>query len=49
MLNFNETENKFSQLNETTIIAIKEGRCLAYDEEIKGYTEMDELKKALEV
>lgn len=35
--------------NDTTIAAIEEGRRIAYDENIKGYSNMDDLKKALEV
>lgn len=35
--------------NEVTAAAIREGRSLAYDESVKGYSEMDELKKALEL
>jgi len=49
MLNFDKIKSKLSELSETTINAIKEGRCLVYDEEVKGYTDMAELKKALGV
>ena len=33
--------------NGTTAAAIEEGRRLAYDKSVKGYTSMDELKAAL--
>ena len=36
------------QLNKTTIDAIKEGRKIAKDPNVKGYHTVDELKKALE-
>jgi len=48
MLKFDE-ESKLSKLNETTINAIEEGRRLAYDKSVKGHTEMEKLKKSLEV
>ena len=35
--------------NDTTIAAIEEGRRIAYDENVKGYTSIDALKKALEL
>ena len=33
--------------NETTALAIAEGRQLAQDRSVKGYTSMDDLRKAL--
>ena len=48
MLNFDKIKSKLSELSETTINAIKEGRSLAYDKEVNGYTEIDDLKEALE-
>lgn len=35
--------------NETTVAAIEEGRRIALDSDVKGYTDMDLLKKALEI
>lgn len=35
--------------NDITVAAIKEGRELAYDESAKGYTNMDDLKTALDI
>ena len=35
--------------NDITVAAIKEGRKLAYDESAKGYTNMDDLKTALDI
>ena len=35
--------------NEVTAAAIEEGRRIASDDSVKGYTNMDELKAALEV
>ncbi len=35
--------------NETTAAAIEEGRRIAHDSSIKGYTSMDELRAALDV
>ena len=35
--------------NETTAAAIEEGRRIAFDSSVKGYTNMDDLKAALEV
>lgn len=35
--------------NNTTIAAIEEGRKIAQDTDIKGYSNIDDLKKALEV
>ena len=35
--------------NEITDAAIKDGRRIALDSSVKGYTNMDDLKKALEV
>lgn len=34
--------------NKTTAAAIEEGRRIAYDSSVKGYTNMDDLKSALE-
>ena len=34
--------------NEVTAAAIEEGRRIAYDSSVKGYTNMDDLKAALE-
>lgn len=36
-------------LNNRTIAAIEEGRRIAYDDSVKGYSNMDDLKRALEV
>jgi len=35
--------------NETTAAAIEEGRNIAYDKSTKSYSNMDDLKKALEI
>lgn len=35
--------------NQTTVDAIAEGRALAKDEAVEGYTSMDALRKALDV
>jgi DNA-damage-inducible protein J len=35
--------------NETTAVAIEEGRRIALDSSVKGYTSMDELKAALDL
>ena len=35
--------------NNTTISAIKEGKEIAHDKKVKGYSNMDDLRKALEV
>lgn len=40
---------KLNVPNETTINAIEEGRRLAHDKSVKGYTDMSELKAALEI
>ena len=42
-------ELKLDVPNETTASAIKEGRELAYDKSVKGYTNMDDLKAALDI
>jgi len=34
--------------NHITISAIEEGRCMAYDKSVKGYTDMNELKTTLD-
>ncbi len=34
--------------NAETIAAIEEGRCIASDSSVKGYTSMEELRQALE-
>lgn len=41
-------ELKLNTPNAATTIAIEEGRALAYDKSIKGYTSMEDLKTALE-
>lgn len=35
--------------NDITTSAIEEGRKIAYDDSVKGYSDMDDLKKALEI
>ena len=40
---------KLDQPNDVTAAAIKEGRELAYDKSAKGYTNMDDLKAALDI
>ena len=42
-------ELKLDVPNETTAAAIKEGRMIAADKSIKGYSDMDELKRALDI
>ncbi len=42
-------ELQLEKPNETTIKAIEEGRKIAKDESIKGYTDIKSLRKALEV
>ena len=42
-------EVKLDIPNETTAAAIAEGRALMRDRNAKGYTDMDDLRKALEV
>ncbi|MEE1319671.1 MAG: type II toxin-antitoxin system RelB/DinJ family antitoxin [Ruminococcus sp.] len=42
-------ELKLNIPNQTTASAIEEGRSIAYDKSVKGYTDLDELRKALEV
>ena len=42
-------ELKLDVPNEITAAAIKEGRELAYDKSVKGYTNMDDLKAALDI
>ena len=39
---------KLEALNHTTIEAIEEGRRLAYDTSVKGYTDIETLKEALD-
>lgn len=41
-------ELKLDKPNKVTLAAIEEGRRIAYDETVKGYTDMAELRKALE-
>jgi len=41
-------ELKLSVPNDTTLAAIEEGRRLAYDPSVKGYTNMEDLRAALE-
>lgn len=40
---------KLEMPNNTTITAIEEGRRIANDASVKGYSNMEELRKALEV
>lgn len=40
---------KLDMPNETTAAAIEEGRRIASDSRVKGYTSMDDLKAALEI
>ncbi len=40
---------KEDELNQETLDAIEEGRRLARDPNVKGYTSIEELRKALEV
>jgi DNA-damage-inducible protein J len=42
-------ELKLDVPNETTAAAIEEGRRIALDSAVKGYTSMDELKAALDL
>ena len=42
-------ELKLDVPNEITAAAIKEGRELAYDKSVKGYTNMNDLKAALDI
>ncbi len=42
-------EVKLKAPNEITVAAIEEGRKMAYDQSIKGYESMDDLRAALEV
>lgn len=42
-------ELKLNIPNETTVAAIEEGRKLAYDKTVKGYTDIDDLKAALDL
>ena len=39
---------KLDTPNETTAAAIEEGRRIAYDETVQGYSDMESLRKALE-
>ena len=41
-------ELKLNTPNDVTAAEIEEGRKLAYDKSVKGYTNMDDLKAALE-
>lgn len=41
-------ELKLEKPNEITVAAIEEGRKIAYDDSIKGYSNIDDLMKALE-
>ncbi len=41
-------ELKLEKPNEFTVAAIKEGRKIAYDDSINGYSNIDDLMKALE-
>ena len=51
MLNENSApfEVKLNCPNEVTVAAIEEGRAIAYDKSAKGYTNMEDLRTALEV
>lgn len=40
-------ELKLNIPNDTTVAAIEEGRKLAYDKSVKGYSSMDDLRAAL--
>ena len=42
-------ELKLNTPNFITASAIEEGRNIAYDKSVKGYTDIDELKKALDL
>ena len=42
-------ELKLDMPNEITIAAIEEGRKLAKDKSVKGYSSIDELKESLEI
>ncbi len=42
-------ELKLNTPNQITASAIEEGRSIAYDKSVKGYTNIDELRKALDV
>ena len=42
-------ELKLDNPNSVTVSAIEEGRKIAYDDSVKGYSDMEALKKALEV
>lgn len=42
-------ELKLHTPNQITASAIEEGRSIAYDKSVKGYTNIDELRKALDV
>lgn len=42
-------ELKLNTPNQVTASAIEEGRRIAYDKSVKGYTDIDELRKALDV
>ena len=41
-------EMKLHQPNKTTIEAIEEGRRIAYDENVKGYKNMEDFRKMLD-
>ena len=40
---------KLDTPNDVTLAAVKEGRTLAYDTSVKGYSSMEDLKKALDL
>lgn len=42
-------EVKLSVPNERTIAAIEEGRSIAWDKSVKGYSNLDDLRTALDV
>ena len=43
-----KNKKKAQFLNDTTAAAIEEGKQIAHDKTVKGYTNMEELKAALE-
>lgn len=42
-------ELRLNTPNTTTVAAIEEGRRMAYDQSVKGYSNMDDLKAALSI
>ena len=47
--NVSHSKKKIDTLNKTTVAAINEGRKIAHDERVQGYSNMTDLKKALEI